>query len=339
MNKEYGGIFEPIQEHIEEIKDRVLERWNEPHRFYHNMQHFKEIKKAIDRSSVSAEEKGILLVAALYHDAVYEIGAKDNEQKSADLFLEDFTGILTPPTINRVHSIIMDTASRKMPTDPLSRTFWLIDNEVLGRDFEGLLEWERQIFKEYQKYPIDEYKKARIEFIESEIENNYAICNVQGLKDLCAYIRAFKPKIGIYPGTFAPFHIGHLNVLQKAEKIFDKVILVRGNNPEKNVYKSGVADENFPMSLRNREIIVWDGMTYKLLEKKEQEGADVCLIRGLRNGKDLDYEVNRLRFVEDFKEINVVYIQCDRSCEHISSSAINSIALLDEELAKKYLPS
>ena len=40
-------------------------------------------------------------------------------------------------------------------------------------------------------------------------------------------------KVGVYAGSFNPFHRGHYDILVKAEKIFDKVIVARGINPEK----------------------------------------------------------------------------------------------------------
>ena len=65
---------------------------------------------------------------------------------------------------------------------------------------------------------------------------------------------------------------------------------------------------------------------------------DVTVIRGLRNGHDLDYEANQLSFLKEIKpDIKVVYIPCDKKYEHISSSAIRSLEKFDEKLSKQYL--
>ena len=61
-------------------------------------------------------------------------------------------------------------------------------------------------------------------------------------------------------------------------------------------------------------------------------------MRGLRNGDDLDYEDNQLKFIQDFKsDINVVFIRCDAQFEHISSSSIRQLESFRPSSGKKYL--
>ena len=146
--------------------------------------------------------------------------------------------------------------------------------------------------------------------------------------------------IALYPGSFDPFHIGHLNILEKSEKIFDKgnVIVAMGVNIEKQIDDDGFGNDNDLIIIDkewnakelkkkiNREVIVYTNFLHELVEKYEAEGFNVVIIRGLRNGADLDYEVNQKRYVDDFKKgINYVYITCDREFEHISSSAIRKL--------------
>lgn len=141
--------------------------------------------------------------------------------------------------------------------------------------------------------------------------------------------------IVLYPGSFSPFHIGHLNIVRKAEKIFGEgsVVVAIGINPDKVDYdrRDKYIDSKEIESIRlsrsiGNEVIVYDTFLHKLVEKYELMGNKVVVIRGLRNGTDLDYEVNQLRFVTDFKkDVNVIYITCDQEFEHISSSAINKI--------------
>lgn len=159
--------------------------------------------------------------------------------------------------------------------------------------------------------------------------------------------------IAIYPGSFNPLHIGHLNIIEKSERIFGKgnVIVAMGINPDKvSVDKSEFIEgkESEAISLAKtikREVIVYNKFLHQLIEeyeilgKSKGEDYNVVIIRGLRNGTDLDYEVNQLRFISDFKkDINVVYITCDKEFEHISSSAIRKIDQLGGyEMSKQYL--
>ena len=160
--------------------------------------------------------------------------------------------------------------------------------------------------------------------------------------------------IALCPGSFDPFHIGHLNILEKSERIFGKgnVVVAMGVNIEKQIDDDGFDDNNHLIIIDkewnakelkkkiNREVIVYTNFLHELVEKYEAEGFNVVIVRGLRNGADLDYEVNQKRWVDDFKkDINYVYITCDKDFEHISSSAIRKLEKFSgEKVIKKYLP-
>ena len=149
--------------------------------------------------------------------------------------------------------------------------------------------------------------------------------------------------IAIYAGSFNPFHIGHLNILYKAERIFgkDNVVVAIGVNPNKDkrskdeVRKSC---EELEDKITRPVIYYYGEFLHEVIEKYENDGYNVVLIRGLRNGADLDYEVNQMRYVDDFKKnVNTIYITCDKEYEHISSSAIRSLEQFRKGSADQYL--
>ena len=129
-------------------------------------------------------------------------------------------------------------------------------------------------------------------------------------------------KIAVYPGSFNPWHKGHDDILLKALAVFDKVVVARGINPEKKA--------SFP-ALRKPLVKNWpkvktlefSGMLNDLIK----EHNFCAIIRGLRNGDDLQYEMNQQYWYEDLGvEVPIVYFVCDRSLSHISSSAIRAIS-------------
>ena len=143
-------------------------------------------------------------------------------------------------------------------------------------------------------------------------------------------------KLGLYCGSFNPFHLGHLNIYEKACAIFDEVRICQGVNPDKKGDQDPVYDiPGVPKSMIER----YEGFTHNLVRKYVGERHDVTLIRGLRNGYDYDYEMNQIQFMRDFlPELKVVLIPCDREFSHISSTAIRGLTKIAWFEANKYLP-
>lgn len=133
-------------------------------------------------------------------------------------------------------------------------------------------------------------------------------------------------KIAIYPGTFNPFTTGHLNILEKAEALFGKenVIIAVGENPAKDKDPMTMAlarQKTIKENLPSRNVERYKGFLTDYVWEKEKEGYDVTVIRGLRNGFDLQYETNLLRALQDYKpDIKVLFFLCDKEFDHVSST-------------------
>ena len=149
--------------------------------------------------------------------------------------------------------------------------------------------------------------------------------------------------VGVFPGSFTPFTIGHKNIFDKAEKIFGEgnVIIAFGVNPDKtnalDVNNIESKCDALSDKLNGVRVDYYTGFLHDYIDMLEKTGYNPVIIRGLRNGDDLDYEINQLRFISDFKPgINTIFIACDKEYEHISSSAIKTLEKFNKHT--EYLP-
>lgn len=280
----------------------IIERYNEPHRFYHNMDH---ISCMIEQAKVkygNVDYYENLLLAIIFHDIIYDPQRNDNEERSADLFYSFYKN-------DEIKQAILETKTHQATT-PISCALCELDMYYLYNDFPVFLDNSYKIFKEYQFVDYNIYRNNRRKFLTENDVNTEWI----------AAADAFKPKIAVYPGSFDPFHVGHFDILRKAEEIFDKVIIARGVNPTKRP-TSEMAE--IPDIIKNRQIVTYDGLLTDFIESL---GYEVTVIRGLRNTTDLQHELTQHRYLQDLKpDIKVVSIFCDKDYEHISSSSIKML--------------
>lgn len=186
----------------------------------------------------------------------------------------------------------------------------------------SLIQSEINLFAEELVLTWPKYRENRIAHVSEFYENKAEALAI------VSFLSSWKPRIGVYAGSFNPFHKGHLNILQKAESLFDKVIVARGSNPEKDVHTF-----DLPQVLKSRQVDNYDTLLTDYLETLEYQ---VILIRGLRNATDFQYELNQYRYLTDLKpDVQVVSIFCDKEFEHISSSGIRTLQKFGR--ADKYL--
>ena len=318
----------------------VKEAYSQPHRKWHTMQHIYDMF-AYCGDDMSDE----LFQAILWHDYVYVPGAKDNEEKSAEAWMEwsspecnsgyedidrervEYLILATKNPFEELHKI--RDLDNESPDEDLYKLLTADLNIFFINDKKKLIEYEDAIFYEFQKFPVAEYREGRIKIL-NWIQSQYAIAEPE--YDACSflidYVESKTYKVGIYAGSFNPYHIGHEDVVLQAEKNFDKVILAQGYNREKE--KPPVMEGSF------REIIYYDSLLIDLFN--EEDGVEKTLIRGLRNSFDVGYEDILRNTLLDFKEISIVYYFCKKEHEHISSSMIRGLMPFGEETYNRYLP-
>ncbi len=216
----------------------ILNKWNESHRYYHNINHLLSFLKQIEEFFLEEEDHMYMsqlyknfIIAAFFHDVIYDTKANNNEDKCIEFFNSVSLHLKTEDK-DLIVKMIESTKSRLLPepnymgveVDFNIRNFWKFDNNIiLNGTIDELIDYENKIFKEFQFVNYDVYKVKRIEFLKGEVKHN------ENINFLISYIKNRVIKIGIYSGTFNPMHLGHLDVLNKASLIFDKVIVAYGN--------------------------------------------------------------------------------------------------------------
>ena len=147
-------------------------------------------------------------------------------------------------------------------------------------------------------------------------------------------------KTALYPGTFDPITYGHIDVIQKSLKIFDKIIVAISNGNEKNylfsiderieiVNKALFFDLKF--NKNKIKIISFNSLTTELCKKYKSN----IILRGLRAVSDFEYEfqlagMNRILN----NSIETIFLMSDVKNQIISSRLVKEIAELNGNIKK-----
>lgn len=358
----YGKLIYPYIKRTQEFGyndnlSSIICHYNEPHRYFHTTNHLCEILTLIDyleSNKIITDEDLIfnLKCVAYFHDVIYDPKSQTNEKQSAEFFLKciqdwsEIEDIKKHTELSRIMSIYqaIECTKNHIDINELTDIFNQLDFYTLThRSFSDLMIYEDQIMKEFQFYSYDQYKEGRLKFLYTV---NYTL-NRPELFMLCDYIEHRKINIGIYAGSFKPFHIGHMDIFKKAELIFDKVIIVRGKNLEKDPNSEFNTDleKLFPY----HEIRVMDRYLYDFVDSISQY-SNATLVKGLRNSQDFDYEFKQQRYnqlifknrLEENKNItpkimNTVYLMSEPEFSHISSSDIRLMEKYEKGSAEKLI--
>jgi pantetheine-phosphate adenylyltransferase len=134
-------------------------------------------------------------------------------------------------------------------------------------------------------------------------------------------------RTALIPGSFDPFHNGHLDVVQTASQLFDGVVVAAIRNPQKTG-QFFTLDERRDMiaesvaHLDNVKIVFFATL---VVDVARQFGADV-LVKGLRVSTDFEYELQQAQMNKAISGIETVFFPCASDSSFIASSLIRDIA-------------
>jgi pantetheine-phosphate adenylyltransferase len=143
------------------------------------------------------------------------------------------------------------------------------------------------------------------------------------------------PHIAVYTGVFDPVHFGHLDVIRRGSRLFDRLVVGVGINPDKTTFFS--LEERVALvqkvvaALANVEVRPFTGLAVRFVR---EVGAHV-MFRGLRTLSDMEYEFSMSLTNRNLDPaIETVFLMANEDLSHISSTLIRQIARFGGELDK-----
>ena len=145
-------------------------------------------------------------------------------------------------------------------------------------------------------------------------------------------------KIAIYPGSFDPITSGHLNIIQRASNIFDKLIVCvmvnAGKHPMFNLDERVEMIKRVTKNLPNVEV---DCSTELLADYARRKGSCV-IVKGLRAGSDFENEFQMAMINRKINpELDTMFLTAEHQYMYLSSSTVKELAFYDVDLSD-FLP-
>ena len=141
-------------------------------------------------------------------------------------------------------------------------------------------------------------------------------------------------RIGIYPGSFDPIHKGHIDIINRATKLVDKLFIAVADSPHKNPLfnldeRKEMIENEFSKN-SEIEVIAFNNLLVDLADSLNAQ----ILIRGLRAVSDFEYEFQMLGMNRQLNsKIETVFLMADAQRQSISSNFIKDIARLGGDIS------
>ncbi|MHC4975348.1 MAG: pantetheine-phosphate adenylyltransferase [Planctomycetota bacterium] len=148
------------------------------------------------------------------------------------------------------------------------------------------------------------------------------------------------PRVVVYPGSFDPITLGHLDVIERARGLFDEVVVAVGRNPgkqqlftpeERVAMTQALAEKMQDESPSETRVTVhsFEGLTVDFAQSVNA----TAIIRGIRNLSDLQYEVQQAVTNRQVAGLETVFIVAGQSFAYTSSSLIKQITAMGSDLS------
>ena len=148
-------------------------------------------------------------------------------------------------------------------------------------------------------------------------------------------------RVGVYPGTFDPITLGHMDIIRRGAKLFDRLVI----GVTTNITKSPLFDDDERIAMVKREVAAIEGdiqvvgFNSLLMDFAQREGATV-IVRGLRAVADFEYEYQMAGMNQQLNDrIETVFLMADVGLQPIASRLVKEIAIFGGEIHKFVTPA
>lgn len=146
-------------------------------------------------------------------------------------------------------------------------------------------------------------------------------------------VRSEKMSKILFAGSFDPITIGHINLIERAAKLFDEIVVVIFENSEKKPYFSSSENLHFIKQaikhIPSATCAIGEGLTIHYAEKIKAN----ALLRGVRNEQDFLYEQDLAKMNAHINpQIETILLFADPILSHISSSFIKELFYNDQDV-------
>ncbi|HAQ61464.1 TPA: pantetheine-phosphate adenylyltransferase [Candidatus Delongbacteria bacterium] len=145
-------------------------------------------------------------------------------------------------------------------------------------------------------------------------------------------------KVAIYPGTFDPLTHGHLDLIERASKLFSKLIVVVGENTAKKpLFNVKERVYMIEQSIKHLKNVTVDSNSELTVEYAKKHNVNI-LVRGVRAFADFEYELQMALMNRKLDEnIETVFLMPKNEYSYLNSSLIKGIADFDADI-KNFVP-
>lgn len=131
----------------------------------------------------------------------------------------------------------------------------------------------------------------------------------------------------MFPGSFDPFHNGHLEIVETAAKLFDHIVVAPVRNPQKGepLFTLAERTEMISESVAHLSNVSLDSFSSLVVDLARDLGVDV-IIKGLRVASDAEAELQQAQMNKTVSGIETLFIPCSSAYSFIASKYVREFA-------------